>query len=82
MTKLSSTWNGGLGDTTPGIWKYTIYVLLSLVIVIAVGRFAFNSAAPKSNLVRTEKTALQVYQQYTQELDAISRKYAREQQAN
>ena len=82
MTKLSSTWNGGFENTTPGIWKYTIYVLLSLVIVIAVGRFVFNSAAPKSNLVRTEKTALKVYQQYTQELDAISKKDAKEPHTN
>jgi hypothetical protein len=63
MTKLSGTWNGGFENTTPSIWKYTIYVLLSLVIVIAVGKFAFNSAAPKSNLVRSEKTALKAYQQ-------------------
>jgi len=82
MTKLSSTWNGGFENTTPGIWKYTIYVLLSLVIVIAVGKFAFNSAGQKSKFGRSEKAALKVYQQYTQELDAISRKYAGERPAN
>ena len=82
MTKLNDTWNSGFEPSTPGIWKYTIYVLLSLVIVITVGKFVFSSDARKSNLVRTEKAALKVYQQYTQELDAISRKYAVEQQAN
>ncbi len=82
MSKLSGTWNGGFEVTTPSIWKYTVYVLLSLVIIIAVGKFAFNSAAPKSNLVRTEKAAIKVYQQYTQELDAISKKYASELEAN
>jgi len=82
MSKLSGTWNGGFEASTPSIWKYTIYVLFSLVIIIAVGKFAFNSAAPRSNLVRTEKAATKVYQQYTQELDAISKKYASESQTN
>ena len=82
MTKLSGTWNRGFENTTPGIWKYTIYVLLSLVIVIALGKFAFNSTAPKSKFGGSQKAALKVYQQYTQELDAISRKYATKPQAN
>ena len=82
MAKLSGTWNGGFETATPIIWKYTIYVLFSLVIIIAVGKFAFNSAAQKSNLVGAEKTAIKVYQQYAQELDAISKKYASEFEAN
>jgi uncharacterized protein YpmS len=82
MSKLSGTWNGGFEASTPSIWKYTIYVLFSLVIIIAVGKFAFNSAERKSNLVRKEKAAIKVYQQYTQELEAISKKYADKSEAN
>jgi hypothetical protein len=70
MSKLSGTWNGGFEATTPSIWKYTIYVLFSLVIIIVVGKFAFNSAARKSNLVSTH------------ELEAISKKYADELESN
>ena len=81
MSNLSGAWNAEFEAAGPSIWKYTIYVLLSIVMIIAVSKFAFNSAPRKSKLVRTERVATKAYEQYTKKLDAISKKYARELEA-
>ena len=81
MSKLSGTWNAGFETAGTSIWKYTIYVLLSIVVIIAVSKFAFNSAPRKSKLVRTERVATRAYEHYTQKLNAISNKYANELEA-
>jgi len=64
-----------------GVWEYIIYVSLSIGLIVVVSKFVFNLVPKRSELVRTEKVAIKTYRQYSQRLDAISIKYAKELEA-
>jgi hypothetical protein len=78
LRKFSAARDVEFKAASPRIWDYIIYVSISIILIIVVAKFAFNLAPKKSKLVRTEKAAIKAYEQYTQKLDAISKKYSKE----
>jgi hypothetical protein len=81
MNKFSVAWKGQFAAWVSGILKYVIFVSLSIVLIFAIGKFAFNSTSRQSKRARTQQVAMKAYQQYTQKLDIISRRYAQELEA-
>ncbi len=78
MRKISVAGYRQWNDTSPGVWDYIIYISLSIVLIIAAGKFVFKLVPKRSEFARTEQVALKKYRQYSQRLDAISQKYAKE----
>ena len=62
----------------PSIWEYILYVSISIALIIAAGKYIMNLVPERAGLVKTKKTAIETYKQYSQRLDAISKKYANE----
>ena len=65
----------------PSIWEFIFYVSISIVLVFAAGKYILNSAQERAGVVRTKKTAIESYNQFSQRLDAISKKYANDLEA-
>ena len=62
----------------PGIWNCIIYISRAFTLIIAAGKYIFDSAPERARIAKTKKTAMESYRQYSQKLDAISKKYANE----
>jgi hypothetical protein len=60
------------------VWRYMIYVSLSIVLIIGVSNFVFNLVTERSGFIETEKVANETYKKYSQRLDTISEMYAKE----
>jgi hypothetical protein len=64
--------------TSLRVWRYMIYVSLSIVLIIGVSNFVFNLVIERSEFTETEKVANETYKKYSQRLDTISEMYAKE----
>jgi hypothetical protein len=63
------------------VWELLIFVpLIILLLIIADGIF-LNLASERSEYFKVEKVANETYRQYSQKLDAISKKFAKELEA-
>ena len=62
----------------PNIWIYIIGMLVSIVMIITISRFAFNLIPAKSEFFYTEKVANEAYKKFSQRLEAISKEYVKE----
>jgi hypothetical protein len=69
---------GGLEQKSTTIWEYILYVLISLMMIIAICKFIFNLTPERTKSAKARKTAIESFEQYSQRLDAISKKYADE----
>ena len=78
MAELNTTGDTESEATNPGIWKYMIFVLLSIVLIVAVSNFVFNLVPERSEFIGTEKVANETFKKYSQRLEAISQKFANE----
>ncbi|MGD8766017.1 MAG: hypothetical protein PVG87_27165, partial [Desulfobacteraceae bacterium] len=64
--------------TGPSVWEYILYVSVSIVMVIVIGKFVFNIAEQRTGSIRAKQAAVEVYKQYSLRLDEISKKHADE----
>ena len=79
MTELSTTTGDMKSEAKSlSVWRYMIYVSLSIVLIIAVSNFVFNLVTERSRFIETEKVANETYKKYSQRLDTISEMYAKE----
>ena len=78
MSELNTTIDRESGDKDTSVWEYMIYVSLSIVLIIVVGKIVLNLEPERSEYFEIEKVANETYKQYSQRLDLISRNYAKE----
>ena len=64
--------------TGPSVWEYILYVSVSIVMVIMIGKFVFNITAERTGPIRAKQAAIEVYKQYSLRLDEISKKHSDE----
>ena len=57
---------GGSQVRNPSIWEFIFYVSISIVLVFAAGKYILNSAQERAGVVRTKKTAIESYNQFSQ----------------
>jgi uncharacterized protein YqhQ len=83
MTKLHTIESDATKDSKPdnrkpSAWIYIIGVSVSVVMIVLISRFVFNLVPARSEFVDTEKVANETYQEFSQQLEAISAKSAKE----
>ncbi len=78
MSELNTTIDRESDDKDTSVWEYMIYVSLSIVLIIVVGKIVLNLVPERSENFEIEKVANETYKQYSQRLDLISRNYAKE----
>ena len=78
MTEFNTTIDRKSGDKNPSVWEYMIYVSVAIVVIIAVSIFVFDLFPERSEYFETENVAIETYKSYSQRLNAISEKYAKE----
>ena len=78
MSELNSAIDRKSGSKNPSVWKYMIYVSLAIVIIMRVSISVFNLFPERSEYFEGENTANQTYKIYSQRLNAISEKFAKE----
>jgi hypothetical protein len=78
MSELNTTIDRESDDKDTSVWEYMIYVSLSIVLIIVVGKIVLNLGPERSEYFEIEKVANETYKQYSQRLDLISRNYAKE----
>lgn len=78
MSELNTTIDRESEDKDTSVWEYMIYVFLSIVLIIMVGKIVLNLEPERSEYFEIEKVANETYKQYSQRLDLISRNYAKE----
>lgn len=65
----------------PNILELIIFVPIMIMLLIIAYGFFLNLVPEKSEYLNVEKVAKETYSQYSQRLDAISEKYAKELEA-
>jgi hypothetical protein len=65
-------------ETKSNDWKLRIFLPLVIMLTLMAGRIFLNLESDRSEFVETEKVAYKTYWQYSQRLDAISKKYQKE----
>ena len=78
MTDLSTTLDKKAENIIPNVWDHNIFVSLSIVLIIAVSIFVFDLFSQRSEYFETENVAIETYKSYSQRLNDISEKYAKE----
>ena len=80
LKRLCLSWlrPGDFEATGPSIWEYILYVSVSIVMVIMIGRFVFSIATERTGSIRAKQAAIELYKQYSLRLDEISKKHADE----
>ena len=78
MTDLSTTLDKNSENIIPNVWDHNIFVSLSIVLIIAVSIFVFDLFSQRSEYFETENVAIETYKSYSQRLNDISEKYAKE----
>ena len=68
MTELNAT-NG---------WEYIIFISLPIVVTVAVSIYVFDLFPERPEYFVREDVANETYKSYSQRLNAISQKYAKE----
>jgi hypothetical protein len=78
MSELNAAIDRKSDDKNPSVWEYMIYVSLAIVVVIAVSISVFDLFSERLEYFETENVAIETYKSYSQRLNAISEKYAKE----
>ncbi|MFC1883111.1 hypothetical protein ACFL2S_16710 [Thermodesulfobacteriota bacterium] len=78
MSELNAAIDRKSDDKNPSVWEYMIYASLAIVAVIAVSISVFDLFSERSEYFETENVAIETYKSYSQRLNAISEKYAKE----
>jgi len=78
MNKLNETLDNKHENKIQSVSDNIIFVPLLIVLVIAIGIFAFDLFPNGSENYETENVAIESYKSYSQKLNAISDKYAKE----
>ena len=81
MTELSTTKDKNSDDREPSVWNYIIGVSVSIVMIITISQFVFDLVPERSEFIETEKVANETYKEFSQQLEAISEKSAKELEA-
>jgi hypothetical protein len=67
--------------TKPSVWELLIFVPLIIMLLIMADGIFLNLTPERSGYLKMQKVANETYRQYSQRLDAISKKYAKELEA-
>jgi len=78
MSELNTAIGRKSDDKNPSAWEYMIYVFLAIVVISAVSISAFDFFPERSEYVETGNVPIETYKIYSQRLNAISDKYAKE----
>ena len=78
MSELNTAIGRKSGDKNPSLWEYMICVSLAIVVVIVVSISVFDLFPERSEYFEPENVAIETYKSYSQRLNAISEKYAKE----
>ena len=78
MSELNAAIDRKSDDKNSSVWEYMIYASLAIVVVIAVSISVFDLFSERSEYFETENVAIETYKSYSQRLNAISEKYAKE----
>jgi hypothetical protein len=68
MTELKAT----------NVWEYIIFISLPIMVTVAVSIYVFDFFPERPEYFAREDVANEAYQSYSQRLNAISQKYAKE----
>ena len=79
--KFKSIKNSDVANTRSSPWNHIIFVPLTILLLIMAHGFFLDLAPERSEYLKVEKVANETYRQYSQRLDAISKKYAKELEA-
>ena len=78
MSELNTAIVRKSDDKNQSAWEYMIYVFLAIVVISAVSISAFDLFPERSEYVETGNVPIETYKIYSQRLNAISEKYAKE----
>jgi len=78
MSELNTAIVRKSDDKNQSAWEYMIYVILAIVVISAVSISAFDFFPERSEYVETGNVPIETYKIYSQRLNAISDKYAKE----
>lgn len=78
MTELNTTGDTESDARSPSVWLYIISVSLSILLIVALSNFVFNLVPERSEFLGTEIVANETFKKYSQRLEAITEKYAKE----
>ncbi len=78
MDESISEKNRNSDNREPSILIFIIGVLVSIVMMIAIGRLVFNLVPARSEFVYTEEVAFETYEEVSQRLEEIRKAYVKE----
>ncbi len=78
MDESISEKNRNSDNREPSILIFIIGVLVSIVMMIAIGRLVFNLVPARSEFVYTEEVAFETYNEVSQRLEEIREAYVKE----
>ena len=78
MSELNAAIDRKSNDKNSSVWEYMIYVSLAIVVIFAVSISVFDLFPERSGYFETENVANETYKIYSQRLNAVSEKYAKE----
>ncbi|MGB5748035.1 MAG: hypothetical protein WBM69_13695 [Desulfobacterales bacterium] len=78
MTELITAINGKSENRATNVWEYIIFVLLPIVVTFAISIYVFDMFPEGSEYFAREDVANETFKSYSQKLNAISEKYAKE----
>ena len=78
MSELNTTIVRKSDDQNQSAWEYMIYVFLAIVVISAVSISAFDLFPERSEYFETGNVPSDTHKIYSQRLNEISEKYAKE----
>ena len=81
MIELKATMDGKSKIRTMNVWEYILFVSLPIVLTVAFSIYVFDLFPEKSEYFETGNMPSATYKIYSQRLNAISEKYAKEMEA-
>ena len=78
MSELITAKGRKTDNKNPSVWEYMVYVSLVILVVIAVSISVFDLFPERSEYFETKNVAVEAYKSYSQRLNEISQKYAKE----
>ena len=78
MSELNTAIVRKSDDKNQSAWEYMIYVFFAIVMISAVSISAFDLFPERSEYFETGNVPSETYKIYSQRLNAISEKYAKE----
>lgn len=78
MTELNTIFDKTSGNRIPDVWDHLLFISLAIVLIIAISILAFDLFTERSEYFEPENVAIETFKSYSQRLNAISEKYAKE----